>query len=317
MARHLLIGDDTTVAYNAGVLAAGAVDIQKLSSNGPTSLVAGEGIADSDQIRFVQGGPSGIDRNIVSPWIYGRDIIVAGGQPAAAQVAEVKNIALATNATAAGFHTIKLINITNGEAPFQFKSYEIPVVAGAIPATQCTDFTTAINADLPDFISSVTNNGTNLDFTGFTKGQVKADGSIANELTAIEIVFETVTGGAEGDNGTTATITDTTPGSRGSGDGFYIREMEEENRGTQYGFYNRLQQPNTPALSSVTGTAYDVYHIVATKDGSSASQIQGVDNLIEIYVATPNGGADGLVFENQLNGYIASAGFAPVAINGL
>ena len=310
MARHLLIGNDVARNYTANVLDSGAIDVQKLSSAGPTSLVGGEGIADSDQIRIVQGTGAA---SIVSPWIYGRDIVAFGGQSGAAQTAEVKNIALATNATAAGFHTIKLINITNGEAPFQFKSYEIEVAAGATPTTQCTAFAAAINADLPDFVSSITNNGTDIDFTGFKKGQVKADGSIANELTAIEIVFETVTGGAEGDNGTTATITDTTPGSRGSGDGFYIREMEEELRGTTYGFYNRLQQPNTPAATSVTATAYDMYHIVATKDGSSSSQIHGVDNLIEIYIAfDPTTAARTQLLESQLNGYLGSVNFPPV-----
>ena len=64
MARHLLIGDGTAVAYDAnGLLADGSVDIQKLSSDGPTSLVAGEGIAivqdytaGEDVIRGFAGG---------------------------------------------------------------------------------------------------------------------------------------------------------------------------------------------------------------------------------------------------------------------
>ena len=90
--------------------------------------------------------------------------------------------------------------------------------------------------------------------------------------------------------------------------------MEEENRGVAYGFYNRVELPNTPAASAVVGTTYDVYHLVATKDGSSASQIHGVDNLIEIYVASPAGDADGVLFENQVNAYAASVGFAPVIL---
>ena len=48
-----------------------------------------------------------------------------------------------------------------------------------------------------------------------------------------------------------------------------------------------------------------MYHIVATKDGSTNSQIKGVDNLIEINVATTAGDADSLIFENKLNGYFA------------
>lgn len=314
MARHLIIGDDTTVAYDGnGLLADGSIDIQKLSSDGPTSLVAGEGIADSDQIRFVQGGPAGIDVNIVSPWIYGRDIIVAGGKPAVAQAAQVSTVTIATNATAAANHTIKIVNLTDGAEPFELKSYEIAVLAGATPATQAAAFVAAMNADLPHWINTAVDSGGGvITLTGFTKGATKADGSVQGEVVLFDVVDD-----LDGDNGTTAAFATTTAASRGQGDGFYIREMEEELRGVNYGFYNRIMQPNTPATSSVTGTAYDMYHVVATKDGSSASQIHGVDNLIEIYIATPNGGADGLIFENQLNGYIASAGFAPVAINGI
>ena len=37
-----------------------------------------------------------------------------------------------------------------------------------------------------------------------------------------------------------------TAGSRGFGDGFYVKDMEEELRGVNYGFYNRVELPNTP-----------------------------------------------------------------------
>ena len=88
--------------------------------------------------------------------------------------------------------------------------------------------------------------------------------------------------------------------------------MEEELRGTAYGFYNRVELPNTPAASAVVGTTYDIYHLVATKDGSSASQIHGVDNLIEIYVALPAGDGDNIAFEAAANGYLASVNFPAV-----
>ena len=312
MARQLLIGDGTTVAYTNGLLADGAIDIQKLSSDGPTSLAIGDTVADSDQIRFVQGGPSGIDVNIVSPWVYGRDLQVVSGRSGAAQTAEQARIALAGNAAAIGQHTIKLINLTNGEAPFEFDSFEIEVdPAGTnTPTEQCTAFTTAINNNLPHYISSITNNGTSIDFTGFKKGEVKADGSVADELVHIDIVFETV----PASNTTADTVTYQVAGDRGVGDGFYVKQMEEDLRGINYGFYNRVELPNTPAQSAVTGTTYDMYHIVATKDGSSSSQIHGVDNLIEIYIAFAAGDADGVIFENQLNGYTGSVGFAPVIL---
>ena len=63
--------------------------------------------------------------------------------------------------------------------------------------------------------------------------------------------------------------------------------------------------PQQPTFMSATGTDYDMYNIVATKDGSSNSQIHGVDNLIEISIALVAGDADSLVVENKLNGYFA------------
>ena len=55
-----------------------------------------------------------------------------------------------------------------------------------------------------------------------------------------------------------------------------------------------------------------MYHIVATKDGSSSSQIRGVDNLIEIYVALDPAAIATGAFEGPLNSYINSLGFSNV-----
>ena len=305
MARHLYIGNDVANSYTAGVLADKAIDVQKLSATGPTSMVPGDTIADSTQFRIVQGTAT---RNIVSPWIYGKDVINWSGKSAAAQTAQVFDIALATNATAASTHEFKLINVTNGASPFDMKSYEYTVAAGATPTTQCTALAAAINADLPHWVNSIANGGTNIGITGYKKGEVKADGSVQEELVEMR--------GADnmnGDNGTVATLSSTTAGSQGIGDGFYVREMEDEQKGNQYGFYFRGHLPNTPSDTSVTGTAYDMYTIAATKDGSSASQIHGVDNLIEINIAMdPSTAAITNLFESQLNGYLGSANFGSV-----
>ena len=43
--RQLLISDGASVSYTNGVLAAGAIDVQGLSSDGPTSLTPGETIS--------------------------------------------------------------------------------------------------------------------------------------------------------------------------------------------------------------------------------------------------------------------------------
>ncbi len=315
MARHLLIGDGTTAAYANGLLADGSIDIQKLSSNGPTSLVAGDTIADSDQIRFVQGGPSNIDVNIVSPWIYGKDIVVAGGRSYAASTAKDETYTIsALTATAAGEATIKVVNITNGEEPFQFKSWTYSYVIGETATNIADGLKALIAVDQADFVNCDNTGASDatFDFSGFIMGATMNDGLVnQGNPTNFEVVFEDV-------NGTDAarTISAAVVGSYavGSGEYYAIKAMEEANRGVNYGFYNRVELPNTPAASAVAGSTYDVYHIVATKDGSSHSQVHGVDNLIEIYIASPAGDADGLLFENQLNGYIASVGFAPVIL---
>tara|TARA_R100001463_G_scaffold24077_1_gene57472 strand:- start:2650 stop:3141 length:492 start_codon:yes stop_codon:yes gene_type:complete len=148
-----------------------------------------------------------------------------------------------------------------------------------------------------------------LSVIGLKKGETKADGSVQEELAHMSFAFETDVD----PDPTSIAVTYSAAGDRGVGDGFYIREMEEELRGANYGFYNRIQQPNTPDATSVTATAYDMYHIVATKDGSSSSQIHGVDNLIEIYIAfDPTTAGNTQLLESQLNGYMASVNFAPV-----
>ena len=73
MARHIFIGDATAVSYAAGgTLAAGAIDVQKLSTSGPTSMLANDTRTNTEQFRIVQGDGT---RDIVSPWLYGKDII--------------------------------------------------------------------------------------------------------------------------------------------------------------------------------------------------------------------------------------------------
>ena len=313
MARHLIVGDGNSApAYDGnGLLGDLDLDIQKLSSDGPTSLGVADTIADSDQIRFVQGGPVGIDVNIVSPWIYGRDIISVSKQPAAAQTAERAEFTLTTNASATGTHRFKLINLTDGEAPFEFKNYEYSVTSGDNPTTQTAALKAAIDADLPHWVNGVvTDHNGSISILGFTKGQTKADGSVADELVHMDGAFDNSDGGA-----TTMAVTysggNAVTGSRGVGDQFYLAALEESLRGVGYGFYNRVELPNTPA-SSVGAGPYDMYHIVATKDGSSSSQIHGVDNLIEIYVALDPAVVATGAFEGPLNSYINSLGFPNV-----
>tara|TARA_R110002096_G_scaffold40299_4_gene109677 strand:- start:963 stop:1901 length:939 start_codon:yes stop_codon:yes gene_type:complete len=310
MARHLYIGNDVAVARTAaGILDDKAVEIQKLSASGPTAMVPGDTIASSPQFRIVQGNGT---RDIVSPWIYGKDVINWGGRSAAAQTAEVAVATISTNALAAGTHTLKVINLTNGASPSEMKSYDIAVAASANPTTQGAALLVAIDADVPHWVKTTAHSSGAVSLTGYKKGEVKADGSVQEELVHMTFTFEALST-ASAANDSTMAVTYSTVGSRGTGDGYYVKQTEENLRGAQYGYYNRLELPNTPGLTAVVGTAYDMYTIAATKDGSSASQINGVDNLIEINIAMdPSTAAITNLFESQLNGYLASANFGSV-----
>ena len=83
--------------------------------------------------------------------------------------------------------------------------------------------------------------------------------------------------------------------------------------GASHGYYNRVQLPKAPTNQVSTDNTYDVYNLVATKDGSSSSQINGVDNLIEITIGLKPGDADSLVVENKINAYLAGS-FANVIL---
>ena len=311
--RQLLIGDGTAATLTNGLTADGSIDIQVLSSDGPVKLAPGDTVADSDSIRFVQGTGG---TQIASPWIQGKNVVAYGGKSGVAQAAEVAKFTISTNATAAGTHTLKLINLTNGAEPFELKSYDITVAAAATPTTQTAAFKVAIDADLPHWVNgAVTDNGGNLDITGFKKGEQKADGSIQEELVHMDGAFgqEVTATGAINNNGSTMAVTYATAGSRGFGDGFYIREFEEELQGSGFGYYNRVELPIQPTLHSVTNNVYDMYHIVASKDGSTTSGINGVDNLMEIYIALDDGtAASTQAFEGALNPYLNSVGFGSV-----
>ena len=111
---------------------------------------------------------------------------------------------------------------------------------------------------------------------------------------------------------TYSNATNTSP-SDGSGNGIFVAEMEKINQGINFGYYNRIGQPIPPVSYAVAGTNYDLWHIAATKDGSSSSQIHGVDNLIDITIAnTANSGVNALEIEGKLNSYFA--GMFPAVI---
>tara|TARA_R100000951_G_scaffold12825_4_gene10280 strand:- start:14542 stop:15462 length:921 start_codon:yes stop_codon:yes gene_type:complete len=298
MARHLIIGDGTTRA-TANPVEDGAITIQKMSASGPTDLVVGESIMDAPQIRIVGGGKDG--KNIVTPWIYGKDVINFSGKGNVAQSAcRVTNTISGTSA-AAGTLVLKFVKTSGPRQEFFSFSTEIPA-STADTATDLLIQTAYAAAVKPEWLAlTCTAPGTSNIFSGQLRGgATQSGGTWDYDPPQIKLIVESYDGGTQ-----THTASFTNGSKTGYGGGFYVRAFEESLQGTSHGFYMRGHLPKQPSLESVTGSAYDMYSIVATKDGSSASQINGVDNLIELNVAAIAGDADSAVFEAKLNGYFA------------
>ena len=312
MARHIYVGSEVAATYTAGVLPAGAIDVQKMSASGPTTLVMGDTIANAPQIRVVQGTGT---TNIVSPWFYGRDIIDWSGRSyTAAVIDDITYTVSALTATAAGEATIKFIDKTNGLEPFIMKSWTVAYAVGATATNIADALKAEIIADPAKFCIELQAGASNatLQPTGYAIGSTDGYGELVVKSKILDVAFEDVNGTDAAR--TIAGVVATSP-SDGAGDGIFVRLMEERNQGTQFGYYNRIGQPIAPGLNAVNLTNYDMWHIAATKDGSSASQIHGVDNVIDITIAdTVGSAANALLTENTLNAYCASAGFGPVTL---
>ena len=339
MARQLLIGNDTAVSYSNGELADGAIDIQRKHAGGATAAIMSmtpltASITDSDQFRIVQGTASGTP-NIVSPWIYGKDIIDWSGKGYSAPVSQVSRLTWTGNATNTSNVevTLKIINTSNGlTSPFDSKSYTIvdigtpgtsddQAIGRLMMSALYSDYSgtgsqSAVESeDLPWFVKSVDTDdaaGPEIEFIGWDKGETMRNGQVAEYPTTFKLVLENgktaVTGGI-------CTITTPTNADAGYGYGEYVYQMESDLMGINYGYYNRIQQPVAPSNVAVKTTTYDMYNIVATKDGSSSSQIHGVDNLIELTIAFDDSTASTVsAFQGVLNPYMLSAGFGNVVI---
>ena len=300
MSRHLLIGDGTTSAVSSGVEAAGAVSFQKMTESGPAALELGDSIADAPQIRVIQG-TSG--NNIVSPWFYGRDVIDFSGKSYVAPTAHTGTVvASGSNSSSDGTVVVKFVKVS-GPRP-EFFSFATEIASGQNNATSGTDIHNAFEAldNIPDWLNPLAGDsgaGT-VTFSGAKRGDTAQSGRTWDyEPVVFNVILESSDVGTQVFTATSG-VADASPG---VGDGYAVKALEDALMGVQYGYYNRVELPIAPANTAVVGSTYDMYHIAATKDGSSNSQINGVDNLIEINIATPEGDADSLIIENILNAY--------------
>ena len=305
MARHLIIGDGTAFGVTNGLVDDGAVSIQKMSAKGPTELVLGDTVANAPQIRILAGGTAG--KNIASPWFYGRDVVNYSGKANVAAAAHRVDGTLTTNTAAISVVTTKIYRTdVDSHDSFSFDTGDI--ASGQTPTQVQVIVLAAWDAiaasDKPDWLNDTAAvNAGDFRVTASKRGDTVNSGGTWAEFNPIIRMIQTHS------VDTAQTFADAVGVAMlpGYGDGFAVKAFEESLMGAQYGYYNRIAQPITPASQAATGTAYDMYVIAATKDGSSASQINGVDNLIEVNVALVAGDADSLVVENKLNAYFAGS----------
>jgi hypothetical protein len=312
--RQLLIGAETPVAvsYTNGLLANGAVDVQKKDSNGEiTPLLPGDTVADAKEIRIVQGTAS---ENIVSPWIAGKNIIGWDGRSYNAPVAATGTVAVTGTAGSAGVLSVKFIR--TDIQPQEFYKFDYAVVNSDSNTTQATGIHDAFEAltDIPGWLNPLaTVSSSTVTFVGAKNGDTTQNGETWEYgSVTFDIVVEESTPVTTSTYAAVGHVVDPV---QGTGDGYDLKKFEESLRGSNFGFYNRLKLPNTPATYSATSGTYDMYSIVATKDGSTSPQIKGVDNLIEIYVAIEvDTAAITSAFQGQLNPYMNAQGFANITL---
>ena len=315
MARHLLIGNSGVASLvNAASETDAAINVQKLSADGPVNMVAGDSVTDSDSFRIVQGTTG---NNIYSPWIKGRNVVNWSGLSGAAADAHQCTVLAATESTSKGEVVIKFVR-KDGPAP-DFFSFTTSIGTDADPTITAAAAGTAIHDafealdGIPEWLNQLAaDNGAGLvTFSGALRGgSTQSGGTWESGPAVFDVIVESSTPAAQ----TYTAANATQAGDPGSGDGNLVREMEKVAQGAGFGYYNRRNLPNQPELKAVAATSYDMYSIVATKDGSTSSSINGVDNLIEINIASPAGNAAGPLFEAKLNSYMADLGFAVVTL---
>jgi len=312
MSRHLFVGTGVSASYSNGILADGKVGFQKLSANGPTAIGASDTIADSDQIRVVQGTPNG---NKVSPWIYGRNVIVFSGVDYAAPVSHKGTVTVADgNSTSAGEVVVKFVR-TGGPRPeiFKFSTVIATNTSNADSAQAIVDAFAALSS-VPEWLNkTATRSSGVVTFAGSLRGDVtKSGGTWEYDPPMFEIIIESSSVATS-----TFTAANSAKADPGTGDGNSVRYYEETLQGVSDGFYNRRNLPIQPTLHAVASSNYDMATIVATKDGSTSPQIKGVDNLIEISIALVDVAGTGasLAIDAGLNSYMASTPGAFAAVS--
>ena len=302
MARHLLIGtagaatiDGTTHLVPDGGIVFQAEDNLVFHASAETVLL-------SPSFRVMQGTAGA---NIVSPWIRGNNIISITGTKNVPAVAHTATVTATTNSTATGFVNLKFVR-KGGTPEFFHLNTEVSTAVTTADNIGIAIFTAYNAAVKPDWLAAAcTEADAVVTFSG-----AKNSASFSEGLVAFDVIVAENTVGTS----TFPIVNDVAAAMSGSGVGYDILKLEEELQGINNGYYNRVKLPNAPALVAQGAAFYDIITIVATKDGSTSSSINGVDNLIQIDIAMKELGADTVIvaLQTALNGYAESIGFADI-----
>ena len=302
MARHLLIGtagaatiDGTTHLVPDGGIVFQAEDNAVFSSTETVIL--------SPSFRVMQGTAGA---NIVSPWIRGKNIISITGTKNVPAVAHTATVTATTNSTATGFVNLKFVRKGGTYPEFFHLTAEVSVAVTTADNIGIAIFNAYNAAVKPDWLAAACTEADAL----VTFSGAKNSASFSEGLVPFSVILEENTVGTS----TFPIVNDVASAVSGSGVGYDILKLEEELQGINNGYYNRVKLPNAPALVAQGAEFYDVITIVATKDGSTSSSINGVDNLIQIDIAMKELGADTVIdaLQTSLNAYGASIGFAAI-----
>ena len=314
--RQLLVSAGVAYAAPNSVVAPGALAVIMRADGALVPLAPADTIADSDEIRFVMGTAG--EGNIYSPWIKGVDIIGWAGNSYTAQTAQSTTADLGVvNAVADGVATLKLISSNQGQQQFPRKSATINVTTGMNPTQQAQAFMASFTGE--PLATIVANPITDFPIVGcewavaqYAAGIITFTGSTFSLTLGTELgSFRTASENLDGSNGTILTVTAVAAPSLGYGDAEVLAQYENQLKGDK-SFYNRVQQPNTPVsyIDVATPTTYDVYTLRVKN--STPGSIHGVDNIREISIAWPAGGAaPQLAFEAIIMPYVTST---PLAI---
>tara|TARA_R110000796_G_scaffold10289_1_gene34316 strand:- start:3022 stop:3954 length:933 start_codon:yes stop_codon:yes gene_type:complete len=306
MARHLLIGNGVAPVIANGLATDKSIALQ---TEAGAVMDGNDTFALSNTFRVVQGTAG---NNIVSPWINGKNIISVTAAPYVAAVAHTAKITATGSSTAAGFVNLKFVRKGGTHPEFFHLTVAAPLAVNTADALGILIFNAYNAASKPDWLATTCTEASALVTFSGAKNSATWEGG----LVPFAVILEENTVGTT----TFPIVNDFASAVSGTGVGYDLLKLEKEHQGINSGFYNRIFFPNAPATTVDVTVTYDIITIVATKDGSTTSSINGVDNLIQIDIAMQAMPVDGDtaadavldVLQTALNAYTGTVGFAAV-----